>query len=250
MTPFEIDTDLSSSIRIPAHCCGVMGLKPAENRVPLTGLFPDPRGTPRLIRAMLSIGPMARTVEDLELIYKIIAGPDGQDTEVRPSPTDEALEFDRKTLRIAITPTFSGLPAAADIREAVKDFARNLERAGAVVEDGPLPEVDFSQELSSAGELIGMMVGAFELEGDREPATLARYLAALHRRDQSIMAWERFFEKWDALLCPACMVTAFAHCKPGTPLRVDQTQVDYRMVSAHGALFNYTGHPVVVLPSN
>ena len=44
------------------------------------------------------------------------------------------------------------------------------------------------------------------------------------------------------------MVTAFPGCEPGTPLRVDGREVEYRMLSAHGALFNYTGHPAVVLP--
>jgi amidase len=248
MTPFEIGTDLSSSIRIPAHCCGVFGLKPTENRVPLTGLFPDPRGTPRSIRIMSSIGPMARTVEDLVLLYKIVAGPDGRDTEVRPDPVDDVAELDLKTLRIAIAPTFSGFPVAADIRDAVEDFARQLERSGAVVERATPPELDFSRDLSSAGKLIGMMIGAFQPEGEREPTTLVHYLEALHRRDQSIVAWERFFEDWDALLCPASMVTAFPHCEPGMPLKVDGKDVDYWMVSAHGTLFNYTGHPAMVVP--
>jgi amidase len=62
------------------------------------------------------------------------------------------------------------------------------------------------------------------------------------------LAWEWFFEDCDALLCPASMVTAFPHCEPGTPLKVDGNDVDYWMVSAHGTVFNYTGHPAVVLP--
>src|SRR6058998_3506524 len=52
MTPFDIGTDLSASIRIPAHFCGVFGLKPTEKRVSLAGLFPDPHGTPRSVRIM------------------------------------------------------------------------------------------------------------------------------------------------------------------------------------------------------
>ena len=47
MTPFEVGSDLSSSIRIPAHFCGVFGLKPTERRVPLTGLIPNPQNLPR-----------------------------------------------------------------------------------------------------------------------------------------------------------------------------------------------------------
>jgi amidase len=249
MTPFEIGTDLSGSIRLPAHFCGVCGMKPTENRVPITGLFPDPEGTPRGLRVMLSIGPMARTIEDLLLIYQIIAGADGHDTEVQSSSAaDEAARFDLKTLRIAIAPTFPGLPLAADIRQGVEDFGLQLESAGAIVEDAPLPKLDFSEDLSGAGELIGMMVGAFQPEAGEPPTTLVQYFEALHRRDGSITAWERFFEDWDVLLCPASMITAFPHCLPGTPLRIDETEIDYRMVSAHGALFNYTGHPAIVLP--
>jgi amidase len=248
MTPFEIGTDLSSSIRIPAHFCGVFGLKPTENRIPLTGLFPNPRGAPRSIRIMSSIGPMARTVEDLVVLYKIIAGPDGRDTEVRPGPVDHVPELKLKNLRIAITPTFPGFPVAADVRAAVEDLARQLDRSGAVVEEATLPELDFSQDLSSAGELIGMMLSAFQPDDQGQPTTLVHYLEALHRRDQSIMAWERFFEKCDMLLCPASMVTAFPHCEPGTSLLVDGKPVGYWMVSAHGTVFNYTGHPAVVLP--
>jgi amidase len=100
----------------------------------------------------------------------------------------------------------------------------------------------------SAGALIGMMTGAFQPEEQERSTTLAQYLEALDRRDQSMLAWEQFFEEWDVLLCPPTMTTAFPHCEPGTLLQVDGQQVIYWMVSAHGALFNYTGHPAAVLP--
>jgi amidase len=247
MTPFEIGTDLSASIRIPAHFCGVFGLKPTEQRVPLTGLIPGLPG-PRPIRIMSCIGPMARTVDDLALLYSIIAGPDGRDTEVAPVPVDEVPNLDLKHLRVAIAQTFPGFPIAADIRAAVEELAKQLTPLCAAVEAAPLPQVDFNQELASAGALIGMMTGAVQPGEQERPTTLAHYLEALHRRDQSIIAWEQFFDEWDVLLCPPSMVTAFPHCETGTPLHVDGQEVAYWMVSAQGTLFNYTGHPAVVLP--
>jgi amidase len=93
-----------------------------------------------------------------------------------------------------------------------------------------------------------MMIGAFQPDNDAAPTTLAHYLEALHRRDQSMIAWERFFDAWDVLLCPPSMVSAFPHCEPGSPLQVDGREVDYWQVSSHSTLFNYTGHPAVVLP--
>ena len=92
-----------------------------------------------------------------------------------------------------------------------------------------------------------MMVGAAQPEG-AEKLSLVHYFAALQRRDRSMVAWEKFLADWDALLCPASMTTAFAHRKPGTPIEVDGGEVDYFMVSAHSTLFNYSGHPALVLP--
>ena len=247
MTPFEIGTDLSASIRIPAHFCGVFGLKPTEQRVPLTGLIPGLPG-PRSVRIMSCIGPMARTAGDLVLLYSIIAGPDGLDTEVQPVPIDEVPQLELKNLRIAFAPTFPGFPVAADIRDAVEALAQHLQPLCAAVEEATLPQLDFNQELMSAGEMIGMITGAFQPEEQERPTTLAQYLEALHRRDQSILAWEQFFEEWDVLLCPPSMVTAFPHCEPGSPLQVDGQEVVYWMVSGHGTLFNYTSHPAVMLP--
>jgi amidase len=247
MTPFEIGTDLTGSIRIPAHFCGVFGLKPTEQRVPLTGLIPGLPG-PRPIRIMSCIGPMARTVEDLALLFAIIAGPDGRDTDVAPVPVEEMPQLELQRLRIAFAPTFPSFPVAAEMREAVEEFAGRLSALGAVVEEAAPPQVDFQQELVSTGALIGMMMGAFQPEEQERPTTLAQYLEALDIRDQSIAAWEQFFEKWDVLLCPPSMMTAFPHCEPGSPLHVDGQEVSYWMVSAHSTVFNYTGHPAVVLP--
>lgn len=247
MTPFEIGTDLSASIRIPAHFCGLFGLKPTENLVPLTGLIPG-LPTPRPIRIMSCIGPMTRTVEDLALLYSIIAGPDGRDTEVQPVPIDKVSNLSLKHLRIAFAPTFPGIPVAAEIRDAMIELAKQLHPFCAAVEEATLPQLDFTQELMSAGALIGMTTRAFQPDANEPPTTLAQYLEALPRRDQSILAWEQFFNEWDVLLCPPSMVTAFPHCETGTPLHVDGQEVTYWMVSAHGTVFNYTGHPVVVLP--
>ncbi len=247
MTPFEIGTDLAGSIRIPAHFCGLFGLKPTENRVSSAGLIPG-LPPPRSVRILSCIGPLARTAEDLALLYAIIAGPDRRDTEVQPVPVGSVPELELKDMRIAVAPTFPGLPVAAGIRQAIEELARQLQPLSAAVEEATLPALDFNQDLASAGELIGMVLGAFQPEENQPPATLAQYLAALHRRDQSMIAWEEFFDEWDVLLSPPSMTTAFPHCETGSPLPLDGQEVEYWLVGAHATLFNYTGHPAVVLP--
>ncbi len=247
MTPFDIGTDLSGSLRIPAHFCGLFGLKPTEKRVSLAGVIPG-LPTPRSVRIMSCIGPMARSVADLTLLYSLIAGPDGYDTEVQPVPIEPVPTVALTSLRIAVAPTFPGVPVAAAIGQAVTDVAQQLSQLGAIVAEVPLPTIDFRQELGRAGDLMGMMIGAFQPQADAAPPTLDQYLAALDQRDQVMLAWERFFDEWDVLLCPPAMTTAFAHCAPGTPLPVDGEEQFYWAISGHTTLFNYTGHPAIVLP--
>jgi amidase len=74
-------------------------------------------------------------------------------------------------------------------------------------------------------------------------------MASLTRRDGLITALERFFEDWDALLCPVTVSPAIPHVPFGTPIDVDHHKVPYFLAgTAYTCVFNLTGHPVVVLP--
>lgn len=248
MTPFEIGSDTGGSIRLPSHFCGVFGLKPTENRVSQAGhVFSSPDAL-RSFRLTASIGPMARSVEDLALLYPIIAGPDGHDIEVQPVPVEDVPELELRDLRVAFAPTFPGFPVAVGVRKALEDLVNQLNPLCALVEEAVLPKVDFHHQLLNARELTGMIVEASQSEEHESPFSLAQYLEALQRRDQFVLAWERFFESWDVLLCPTSLMTAFPHCEMGSSLQVDDQEVEYWMANAHCKLFNYTGHPAVVLP--
>ncbi|RWM27528.1 amidase [Mesorhizobium sp.] len=248
MTPFEVGTDMQDSIRLPAAFCGVYGLKPTEHRISLAGAFPDPGGAPRSVRLISCVGPLARNPADLALIYRIIAGPDGTDTDLAPVPIDPTSKLELNALRIAFASTFPGFPIAAEISAAVERLAAELASAGASVGQARLPKLDLHDDLAEGGRLIGMMLEAAQPEQPEQPTPVSRWFAALARRDRSILAWERFFETCDALLCPVTMTTAFAHCKPGTTLKVNGNDESYWMLPAYGAVFNYSGHPAVVIP--
>jgi amidase len=247
LTPFEVGTDLGGSIRIPAHFCGVYGLKPTEHRVSLGGVFPG-LPSPRSVRIMSCVGPFARDVDDLALIYSLIAGPDGRDLDGPAVPVEPPNQVGLAELRIALASNLGDLPVASEVRTAVQELGRQIAELGAVVEEVALPQIDLHGDLRKAGALIGMMLSAFQPEGERGPATLAGYLAALDQRDRSIAAWEQFFDKWDSLLCPPAMMTAFQHCETGATLALPDRNVEYWAINAHTTLFNYSGHPALVLP--
>ncbi|MDQ3930550.1 MAG: amidase [Chloroflexota bacterium] len=245
MTPLEVGSDLAGSIRIPAHFCGVYGLKTTEYRVSMHGHIPDLPGGVRTHRNMWSIGPLARSVEDLELTFRIIAGPDGHDHAVPPIPLREVPHLLPTELRIAWAPTFPGVPVAGAIRKVLHNVAAELERAGAQVEE-KLPGVDFGEIAKARTVLTG--VNDYDEAPPEEVPTVPQLFEALHKRDTIISTWEAFFWEWDALLCPVCMVTAFPHCETGTPLQVEGQTVNYWRAIGHTAPFNFTGHPAVVVP--
>ncbi|TGT18480.1 amidase, partial [Mesorhizobium sp. M3A.F.Ca.ET.174.01.1.1] len=83
--------------------------------------------------------------------------------------------------------------------------------------------------------------------GENSP-TLSAYLEALNQRDEFIYAWERFFDDWDVLVCPAMMCTAFRHQEMGMPIPVDGVETSYWSALSHACRFNLTGHPAVVIP--
>lgn len=236
MTPFDVGTDLASSIRLPAHFCGIFGLKPTEHRVSFHGVFPIPGDPPRAVRALSCVGPLARMLSDIALLFSIISGPDGLDSDVVPLPADTRSERSEKDLRVAFAPSIDDLPVAEEIRALVERVARSLEERCAIVERAKLPSIGVEQQVRGLGDLIGMMTGAFGPDGDSD-IKLGAYLRALDARDRVITLWETFFESWDVLITPPAMTTAFPHSEPAPQL-----------LTAYGDLFNYSGHPAIVVP--
>src|SRR5438309_9714304 len=76
-------SDGGGSIRVPAHFCGICGLKPTPGRIPSTGHFPKAGGPFAFLGV---VGPMARTVGDLKVLFEVMQGPDDGDTCAAPVP--------------------------------------------------------------------------------------------------------------------------------------------------------------------
>ncbi|HET9207148.1 MAG TPA: amidase [Burkholderiaceae bacterium] len=247
MTPFDIGTDLAGSIRLPAAFCGVLGLKPTEHRVSLVGAFPNPQHQPRQVRGMSCIGPLARHIDDLALLIDLLARPSADDMDVPPVPLTEPAAG-AKDLRIAFVPSLDGGPIAATAAQALRRAADTLARGGAIVEEVATPLTDLPGDLQAHGQMVDMMLGAFQV-GDGPKPTFEDHLRAAAQREDRAAPLERWFTRWDALLCPVAMTNAFAHCDAGTPIPVDGRPQPYFRIASHVAVFNYTGHPALSVPA-
>ncbi len=129
-SPFGLGTDIGDSIRSPSHYCGIAGIKPNSRRVPETGML---GAFPLYMATWNSIGPMARHVEDLDLVLRVIAGPDGRDYNTVPAPLRSMGRVEVDKLKVAYFTDDGAAEPTKETRESVERAARALKAAGLTV---------------------------------------------------------------------------------------------------------------------
>src|SRR5438132_1283009 len=127
MSAAGVGSDGGGSIRVPAHFSGICGLKPTPGRIPATGHFPNSVGPFALIGV---VGPMARTVADLKVLFEVMQGPDIGDPSAAPVPVRWPSHAELKGIRIGYFEDDGRTPVTADTRAAVRTAAEALTRAG------------------------------------------------------------------------------------------------------------------------
>src|SRR5690606_15580009 len=126
-------SDACGSIRVPAHYCGIAGFKPTNGLVPATGHFPPSAGT---LAPILSVGLLARHVEDFVTTLPVIAGVDWRDPSVVPVVVGRPEAVELRRLRLAFF-TDGGMDPSPDSEtvQAVRRCAEALEAAGMSVQE-------------------------------------------------------------------------------------------------------------------
>jgi amidase len=275
LSPLEIGSDLGGSVRIPAHYNGVLALKPSEWRVPGHGHVPgrgqEPSlpGKTRLVRYMNAFGPLARSVEDLELALRVIAGPDGYEVEAPPLPIGPTPRLAASDLRIAVLGSNPLIEVSNDTAKVVQATARLLSKAGAKVRRAEPPGLDWKQGWEDWCDLLNFAFNALEPLSVREPMLAGRqsadptersaartasldlveFHAALERRERAMRQCESFLDDYDAWLMPVMPDAAFKHQKQTEPLVVDGRPYPYFYAgTVYCFLANLTSQPALTLP--
>src|ERR1700693_1297983 len=131
MSAGGVGSDGGGSIRVPAHFSGICGLKATPGRIPATGHYPVPEGP---FASIGVVGPMARTVADLKLLFEVMQGPDVGDTNAAPVPVRWETEKETRTLRVAYFEDDGRTPVTDETRTALRTAAEALRSAGFRVE--------------------------------------------------------------------------------------------------------------------
>jgi aspartyl-tRNA(Asn)/glutamyl-tRNA(Gln) amidotransferase subunit A len=258
LAPGSLGSDTGGSIRIPASLCGITGLKPTYGRVSRAGVLP-------LAWSMDHVGPMTRTARDSALMLNAIAGYDPADptTSVLPVPDyAAALTGDVKGLRIGLLRAHFTDVAAPEVRAAVEAAAKQLERAGAVVDEVNLAQVIHVAAASTAivaSEALAyhaawMRSRPQDYQPDvRERLRMGAFVSGAHYvRAQQLRALVRSeiddaLARRDVLLAPATPIAAPLLGARETTIGDGASDVRAALIRLTRP-FNYSGHPAGSAP--
>jgi amidase len=209
-SPCGLGTDSGASVRLPAHFCGLASLKPSAARVPLTGVIDDEGQLGTLGDPRTQVGPLARSVDDVALLLRIVAGPDGRDGGSAPVPLGSPAAVDLSGLRVAVQ-TDNGLdPPTPETVTAVVTAAGALGAAGAAIEDARIPD---------GGHELTLEVWGSYGDGVSAPALWR----LLRRWDDFRTRMLAFAARYDLLMSPAFPGPARLHGEMNVPGERDPT---------------------------
>jgi Asp-tRNA(Asn)/Glu-tRNA(Gln) amidotransferase A subunit family amidase len=255
-----IGSDGGGSIRVPAHFCGICGLKPTPGRVPATGHYPDCQGPFALIGV---VGPMARTIADVRLLFEATIGYDSCDPASVPLPNRPVTKDELQKLKIGYYEEDGYSPVTPEIRNAVLTAAKALNNAKFEVEPfrpvgllraRELWEVIFVEGIAMAlrpmvqgreTELSSNTREFMALADSKPPLTGERLLNTLLERDQVRREILLQMEQFPILLSPVCSIPAFRHEEAGWGR---QHTADYLRTMSYSQHYNLTGNPAAVVP--
>jgi Asp-tRNA(Asn)/Glu-tRNA(Gln) amidotransferase A subunit family amidase len=249
LSPGGVGSDLSGSIRVPAHFCGIVGLKPTSGRIPMDGHVPSSGGT--LARGAC-LGPMARTVADVSLLFRVLAGIESEN----PSHSQEVkgssgcwYDFDGVT------------PVSSETRVAVRAAVEALEKAGlrcfakrpTAVAAGSRLWVDLFAA-PSANYLREFYLGSEDLAGpvarrvlntvrtEPRPGELEKTLQERDRLRDELLA---LMESTPLIVAPVGATTAFPH--HASRFSIEGESVSVFRAFSYAQTFNVFDLPAVVV---
>ena len=275
--PLSLGSDIGGSLRVPAHFCGVSAHKPTHGIVASRGHVPP--GLPALPGGvdLAVIGPMARSVDDLNLLLDIIAGPDeaaegrGYRLSLPPARRDRLADF--RVLFIAEHPL---LPTSPEVGALLERLAKQLAAAGVDVKHKTqlLPDLMASARLY--GRLLNAVMSArlpdhqFEkMRGavEKIPADDQSFMAELARgevmshrdwlradfaRQGLKQQWRALFRDFDVVICPPAATPAFRHDhsapQEARTMAIGGKEFPYLHQLAWAELATTCGLPATVIP--
>jgi aspartyl-tRNA(Asn)/glutamyl-tRNA(Gln) amidotransferase subunit A len=259
LTFAALGSDTGGSIRMPAHFCGVTGLKTTYGRISRAGAMP-------LSQSLDTVGPLARTALDCALLLGLMAGADANDPTAVSGPLPDYMAATRESIKgLKI-----GVPAAFYVDDLDPEVARILDETMAVLkrEGADIVQVELpdQRQLTAACQLVlAVEAAAFhkrwliERPQDYGPQVLMRlqnglaipgvsYLEALRWRGPALAAYLAAAAGVDAVIAPVAPVAAPTLAESDVGNSPDAESVIQRLTRFTRPI-NYLGLPSLAIPS-
>jgi amidase len=274
LTALEIGTDIGGSIRVPAHFCGVFGLKPTEN-IPMhgDGHVPPLPGARGGFIAMASVGPLARTMADIDLAWTVINEPTWKyflHCPVMPRVKTALNEY-----RIAWFDDTDAVACGNETRRILGTLLRALESAGVRCEKRPFDGKWLAEAYAIWALLFGTIIGQdsswiVRQIMKRQFGAMARgsvlgvlgslkigldlrfkeFSRALKRRVELVQDLQRRFDEYDFIVSPVAAGPAFRHNHRHAPIDLEGGMLAYIDYCApFASIYNACGNPALVVPA-
>lgn len=256
-----VGSDGGGSIRVPAHYSGICGLKPTPGRIPATGHFPESAGPFAYLGV---VGPMARTVGDVKLLFEVMAGPDCGDPMAAPVPLTRPATRVVRNLQVGFFEEDGRTPVTPETRAAVKTAAAALQARGHAVEYFLPDDLEAVRQVwwnlfGRAGqialrplyagredELSPILKQFIGFVGSEPPLGIDEFMRTLLDRDAIRIRVLRQMEKYPIMICPVCAVPAFRHGE--REWVIEGRIVGYLDAMSYCQWFNALGFPAAVVP--
>lgn len=256
-----LGSDSGGSVRTPAHFCGICSLKPTPGRVPGRGHNPPCIGPFSILGA---VGPMARTIADVDLLFRLLSAQDPIDPVSAPVSRHSVSLDEAKSIPIGWFEDDGIVPVTAETRRAVQNAARALERQGFTVRPYRPASLEAARALwwtffmqcgamfyapailGYEKELSPIFSEFLELGRSKPPLTAESLLEAWAECD--VVRQKLLLEMRDTplLLTPACAVPAFRHRE--REWVIDNKVVHYLDAMRYTQWFNLLAAPAAVVP--
>jgi Asp-tRNA(Asn)/Glu-tRNA(Gln) amidotransferase A subunit family amidase len=256
-----LGSDSGGSVREPAHFTGICSLKPTPGRIPARGHLPSCDGP---FANLGAIGPMARTIRDVTLLFITLSGQDVLDPVSPPvGLRNESLE-DLRCVPIAYFEDDGIIPVTRETRQAVQDAARTLASQGFNVRPFRPQALEEARQLwwkffvrggamlldplvqGRHSQLSPTFLDFLSIAHSEPPLSAQELLTAWMDCDHVRRRLLAEMESFPILLCPVCAIPAFRHGERAWD--VEGQQVKYLDAMRYTQWFNLLGAPAAVVP--
>jgi amidase len=261
MSAAGLGSDSGGSVRVPAHFTGICSLKPTPGRIPGRGHLPPCVGPFQILGA---IGPMARTIADVALLFRLLSGHDPADPASAPVALREPTLNELRSNKIGYFEDDELVPVTQETRAAVQAAAAALREAGFRVEPFRPSTLEllrklwwkffvqcgamfYAPEIRGREQELSPIFNEFlGIAGSAEPLTAEELLNAWAELDLLRAKTLEEMRKYPVLLCPVASVPAFRHGERSW--NIEGRTVDYLDAWRHTQWFNALAAPAAVVP--